>query len=142
MTIKQLSILIENRQGTLSRVLRTLAANGISIIVSTLADTDGFGIYRVICTDADRAYRALHDQGINVTLSNVFAIRLQADTPGTAAHVIDLFTAEGINIKYMYSFLFRGQGVVTLRVDNDDRAHEIVMLHKLDTLSEDVLNVK
>lgn len=139
MTIKQLSILIENRQGTLSRVLRTLADNHISIIVSTLADTDGFGIYRVICSDADRAFRALHEGGINVTLSNVFAVRLAEDTPGTAARVIDLFTTAGINIKYMYSFLLRDRGIVTLRLDQEDRAQEIVMLHKLDTVSEDEL---
>ena len=61
MTIKQLSIFMENRSGALLRVLEMLRDNGISIVVSTLGDTDGFGIYRVICNDTEKAFKLLRN---------------------------------------------------------------------------------
>lgn len=60
MTIKQLSIFIENQSGALLKVLKMLRENGISIIVSTLGDTDGFGIYRIICNDTEKALSLIH----------------------------------------------------------------------------------
>ena len=76
MTIKQLSIFMENRSGALLRILEMLRDNGISIVVSTLGDTDGFGIYRLICSDTEKAFRILRDKSLSVTISNVYAIRL------------------------------------------------------------------
>ena len=49
MTIKQLSIFIENKGGTLIKVLELLSEAGIQIIASTIADTQDYGIYRVLC---------------------------------------------------------------------------------------------
>ena len=49
MTIKQLSIFIENKEGTLTKVLDLLSKAGIQIIASTIADTKDYGIYRVLC---------------------------------------------------------------------------------------------
>lgn len=105
MTIKQLSIFIENQSGALLKVLEMLRDNGISIIVSTLGDTDGFGIYRIICNDTEKAFKILRDQNISATISNVYAIRLAENKPGAAAELVRQITAAGISIKYMYSFL-------------------------------------
>ena len=88
MTIKQLSIFMENRSGALLRILEMLRDNGISIVVSTLGDTDGFGIYRLICSDTEKAFRILRDKSISVTISNVYAIRLAGNRPGAAAEVV------------------------------------------------------
>ena len=56
MTIKQLSIFIENKGGTLIRVLDLLSQAGIQIIASTVADTKDYGIYRVLCNEPAKAY--------------------------------------------------------------------------------------
>lgn len=139
MTIKQLSIFVENRPGALVRILHMLADGGISIIVSTLGDTDGFGIYRVICTDAERAFRILREKGISATISNVYAIRLHEDKPGTAAKVMADITNAGVDVRYMYSFVFGGHGIIVFRADNTDKADEAIMLGKMDYLTEDDL---
>ena len=55
MTINQLSIFIENRSGTLIKVLQVLKQAGIQIVASTIADTAEYGIYRLICSEPLRA---------------------------------------------------------------------------------------
>ena len=88
MTVKQLSIFLENKNGTLIKVLDTLSKANIQIIASTVADTKDYGIYRVLCNNPVQAYMLLKDEGINVQLTDVFAISID-DTPGTAANAIN-----------------------------------------------------
>lgn len=140
MTIKQLSIFIENKSGALLNVLKLLRDNGISIIISNISDTLDFGIYRLICDDTDKAFRILRDKGINATVSNVFAIRLADNKVGAAADAMTLITEAGVGIKYMFSFLLDGKGVLIFRADDENKATEAVMLNKLDFLSESDLH--
>lgn len=139
MTIKQLSIFVENRSGSLATILKVLKDNDINIIASTLGDTDGFGIYRVICSDNEKAFRLLHSQGISVTLSNVYGLALRADKVGAAADVMSIIATAGVGIKYMYSFLFEGKGIMVFRTDDTDLADKTIMLEHLSCLSEDDL---
>ena len=76
MTINQLSIFIENRSGTLIKVLEVLKQSGIQIIASTIADTAEYGIYRLICSEPLRAFEELKKAGVAVAQSDVFAIEL------------------------------------------------------------------
>ena len=76
MTIHQLSIFIENKAGTLLRVLELFKEAQIQLVASTIADTVEYGIYRIICSEPSRAYQVLKDAGISVALSDVFAITL------------------------------------------------------------------
>ena len=135
MTIKQLSIFIENKSGTLIRVLNMLSKAGIQIIASTLADTKDYGIYRVLCDNPAQAYMLLKESGINVQLSDVLAISID-DTPGRAAEAISKISDAEVNILYLYSFLWKGKGVLVFRTDNNDRANEAIMLNKMTFLTE------
>jgi len=135
MTIKQLSIFIENKSGTLIKVLNTLSEAGIQIIASTLADTKDYGIYRLLCDNPAQAYILLKDSGINVQLSDVIALSID-DTPGCAAKAISKVSQAGVNILYLYSFLWRGKGVLVFRTDNTERANETIILNKLTFLTE------
>lgn len=139
MTIKQLSIFIENQSGALLRVLKMLRDNGISIIVSTLGDTDGFGIYRIICNDTEKAFKILREKNISATISNVYGIRLAENKPGAAAEVVEMMNEGGVSIKYLYSFLYAGKGIIVFRPDNNDKAEETIMLKKLDYITEEDL---
>ena len=68
MTIQQLSVFIENKSGTLQKVLNLLKEAGIQLIASTIADTVEYGIYRIICSEPKRAYETLKEAGISVAL--------------------------------------------------------------------------
>lgn len=138
MTIHQLSIFMENRSGTLIKVLEALKEANIQIVASTIADTADYGIYRLICSEPLRAYEELKKAGVAVALSDVFAIELDNE-PGRAADAIETFSKAGISITYMYSFLLNGKGILIFRTDNAEQARETIMNNKLKFISEDAL---
>lgn len=123
--MKQLSIFIENKQGTLLTVLNVLKSARIQIIASTISDTQDFGIYRIICDDPERAFIVLSEQCVSVTLTEVFAIQLE-DKPGEAARVLALFAEADINIAYMYSFLLSGKGILVFRTSDTEKTKQVI----------------
>lgn len=133
--VHQLSIFIQNKAGTLEKVLRLFKESRIQIVTTTLADTQDFGIFRVICTEPERAYLVLKEAGITVTLTQVQAIGLD-NTPGQAADALEVFATEDIEISYLYSFLLKNRGVLIFKTDNRQRGDEIIAQHKLNVLSD------
>ena len=134
MTIPQLSIFIENRSGTLIKVLDVLKQANIQIIASTIADTAEYGIYRIICSEPTRACEELKQAGIAVAISDVFAIELD-DHPGRAADAVKMFSEAGISITYMYSFLLRGKGILIFRTDDNAHAARVIEQNNLKSIA-------
>ena len=130
MTIKQLSIFIENKSGTLIKVLDMLSKAGIQIIASTVADTQEYGTFRVICDNPAKAYLLLKEEGINLQLTDVFALYVD-DKPGAAAETLKILSDAGIAISYIYTFLLNGQGVLVFRTSDMDKTNEVIALNKL-----------
>lgn len=135
MTVKQLSIFIENKEGTLTKVLDLLSKAGIQIIASTIADTKDYGIFRVLCDKPTQAYLILKENGINVQLADVIALSID-DVPGRAAEAVKTLSAANVNILYLYSFLWKGKGVLILRTDNSEKANETIIINKMSFLTE------
>ena len=138
MTIHQLSIFIENRSGTLIKVLEALKEANIQIIASTIADTAEYGILRIVCAEPMRACEELKKAGIAVAISDVFALQLD-NKPGCAADVIELFSKAGISITYIYSFLYGGKGILVFRTDNTELARETITRNNLPYIDENAL---
>ena len=138
MTIHQLSIFIENRSGTLIKVLEVLKQSGIQIIASTIADTAEYGIYRLICSEPQRAFEELKKASVAVALSDVFAIELD-NQPGRAADAIEIFSKADISIAYMYSFMLNGKGILIFRTDNAEQARETIIQNGLKVIAEEQL---
>jgi hypothetical protein len=135
MTINQLSVFIENKKGTILTVLNLLKEANIQIIASTISDTVDYGIYRIICSDPSKAYLILKDNGLSVTLSDVFAIELD-NTPGQAAAVMQVFATANISISYLYSLLVKGKGILIFRTNDTEKTREQISLHKLSFVTE------
>ena len=135
MTIKQLSIFIENKSGTLIKVLDMLSKANIQIIASTIADTKDYGIYRLLTNDSAQAYLILKESGINVQLSDVIALSID-DEPGRAANAVKQISDAGVSILYLYSFVWKGKGVLVFRTDQSEKAKETIMLNKFSFLTE------
>ena len=76
MTVHQLSVFIENKSGALVSVLRLLKQENIQLIASTIADTLDYGIFRIICSQPEKAYNVLKEAGVAVSLCEVFAVEL------------------------------------------------------------------
>ena len=135
MTIHQISIFIENRSGTMIKVLEVLKQAGIDLIASTVADTTEYGIYRIICSEPLRAHEELQKAGIVVTISDVFALELD-NKPGRAADAVRIFSEAGINLSYMYSFLLNGKGILIFRTDDNDKAKAVIQEKGLKYIEE------
>ena len=138
MTIHQLSVFIENKTGRLVKVLNVLQEAGIQIIASTVSDTVEYGLYRIICDKPTQAYRLLREQGIGVTMNDVFAIQID-NAPGQAAQLFETFSKADINISYMYSFMLKGKGIIIFRTSDTEKAREVISLNKINFISEENL---
>ena len=135
MTLNQLSIFLENRAGTLTKVLDILKDAGILIIASSIADTAQYGLLRIICTEPQRAYKELERQGVAVALSDVFAIELD-ERPGQIAEAVRGLSEAQIGIVYMYSFFIHGKGLLIIRADKTEEAREVILRSSLRCVPE------
>ena len=125
MTVNQLSIFLEKRSGTLTKVLDIMKRTGIRIIASTIADTAQYGLFRVICSNPRQAYLELVNEGFAVAMSDVFAIEME-NRPGQTADTVKCFSEAGISIIYMYSLLKDGKGILLFRTDDMETAREVI----------------
>lgn len=125
MNICQLSLFLENKPGHLNAICRTLANAGISIRNLALADTQQFGIVRLIVKDVARAREVLEKAGHIVNVHEVVAVGVE-DKPGGIANILDVIKSAGsINIEYMYAFTAdrtTHQAVLIFRFDDQDAA--------------------
>ena len=138
MTVHQISIFVENKSGTLLRVLDLFKDAGIQLIASTISDTVEYGIYRVICSDPSKAYEVLKAAGISASMYEVFAITLD-NQPGRAADAVRVLSQAGIGISYLYSFLLGGKGILVFRTDDAERTNEVILRERLASLDDEAL---
>ena len=140
MAIKQLSIFVENREGTLVKVTDAIAKAGVDIRAMSVADTNDFGIFRLIVTDHEKAKAALEDADCFVSTTEVVGVAVQ-DEPGALAKVVKILADNSINIEYMYAFITvsRQFAYVVLRVADNDAAEKILTANGIDLVStEDI----
>ena len=123
MKVKQLSLFLENKPGALSRPVKLLARAGFNILTLSLADTEQFGILRVVVRKWQQAKRVLEQAGFVVKVTNVVAIEV-ADKPGTLARILVLLEKNRVNLEYMYGFTLKmeGKGLLAFRFGDPDRA--------------------
>jgi hypothetical protein len=125
MKIQQLSLFAENRPGHIAAPCRLLASAGVDIRALSLADTQRFGILRLIVSDSVKATQMLEEAGFAVKTTEVLAVEVP-HRPGGLSEVLALFEGTTINIEYMYAFPFgRGErAILIFRFDNPDAALE------------------
>ncbi len=125
MKIHQLSLFLENRPGQLRVPCKVLGDAGIDILTMSLADTQQFGILRLIVKDWERARKVLEGAGVVVNVTEVLAIDVP-DRPGGLAQVLESFERAGLGIEYMYALAAsreRGKfATLIFRMGDADRA--------------------
>ena len=127
MSLKQISVFLENTKGSLSRITRVLSQNKIDLIALSIADTEHYGILRGIVSDTEKAVSILKEAGYTVKLTDVLAVCVP-DEPGGLASVLTLMNAADISIEYLYSFV-RSSGshaLVIFRVPDPQRAIQVL----------------
>ena len=131
MSIKQISIFLVNKPGTLKNMTGVLAANNIDMRAISLAETKEYGIARIVVDDVIHAVDILKDADCVTSVNSVIAMEIP-DEPGALDKILDVFAAVNVNIEYMYSFIIghesRSAGMI-FRV-NDTAAAETKLAAK------------
>lgn len=135
MKIHQLSMFLENKPGRLSEPCQALAQAGINILTLSLADTQQFGILRLIVRDWENAKKLLEAAGSVVNITEVVATEVE-DRPGGLADILEIIDAGGINIEYMYAFTFRSEdrAVLVFRFDDPDAAVKLLQSKNINVI--------
>ena len=122
MGIKQISVFLENTEGRLCEVTKTLADAGINLRAISIADTADFGILRVIADNTDKAVDTLSAAGFTTRQTDVVAVEID-DTPGSLAKLMELFRQSQVNIEYLYASLEGqiGKAVVIFKLRDHEK---------------------
>lgn len=123
MALKQLSVFVENKQGALVLITDKLAEKNINIRALSIADTQDFGILRLIVNDDKTAYDTLVNEGFLVKITEVVGVKI-GDEPGRLSKALDVLDKAEINMEYLYAFMTRTEkhAYVVIRVADNSAA--------------------
>ena len=106
--LKQLTVFVENKQGTLVDITDTLAVSGVNLRALSIADTQDFGLLRLIVNDNDTASSALQEKGYILKITEVIGVKI-GDQPGKLSKALSVLAEAGVNVEYLYAFMARTQ---------------------------------
>ncbi len=116
MSVKQISIFLENKKGKLAEATRLIADNNVNLKALSLADSQDFGILRIICEDPESVQEKLRDAGYITTTTDVLAAIIP-DEPGSFASIMETLTEANVEVEYTYAFLStKGGAYLIIRV--------------------------
>ena len=104
MSVKQISVFLENKAGTLGDMTQVLAENDIDMKAFSLAEASDFGIARMIVDDTYKTTQVLKSAGFISSVSTVLAVSVP-DVPGGLNSVLSALKELNINVEYMYALL-------------------------------------
>ncbi len=140
--IKQISVILENEPGTLSRVSDILGKEGINVGAISLAETTESSIIRLITDNPDKTQQVLSANGYVTKNSDVIAVETP-DHPGGLNAVLKPLATAGVNIHYLYPFLrrYRDNAILIFRVDNTEKAIEVLRDNYISVVDETIYSL-
>ena len=141
MAVRQISVFMENKVGPLAEITTLLAQHQINMRALSVAETQDFGILRIIVEEPEKVEQVLKDNQIIFRESSVLAV-LMEDRPGSMAAVVDLLAQAGIPVEYAYAFITRqaDNACLILKVKEDEAAEALLEKEGVRSLSEQELN--
>ena len=123
MAIKQLTVFVENKQGTVVSITKSLSANNVNLRALSIAETEDFGILRLIVNDEETAVKTLAAEGYLIKETDVVGVKI-GDEPGRLTAALEVLDGKGINVEYLYAFMARTEkhAYVVFRVEENAEA--------------------
>ena len=120
MAIKQLTVFVENKQGALVAVTDTLAKHNVNMRALSIAETQDFGMLRLIVNDEKTAEKILTEEGYLIKVIDVVGVKI-SDEAGKLSEALSVLDKAGINMEYLYAFMARTEkhAYVVLRVEDN-----------------------
>ena len=141
MALKQLTVFVENKQGSVVPVTDALASHNINIRALSIAETEGFGILRLIVDNEAVAEEVLMQAGYLIKITEVVGVKI-GDAPGKLTAALDVLDKANINVEYLYAFMARTEkhAYVVLRVEDNEEAESILTSAGFKMISEADIN--
>ncbi|MBE6647931.1 MAG: ACT domain-containing protein [Ruminococcaceae bacterium] len=127
MIIKQLSVFVENKPGRLAEITKIISNAGCSMEALSIADTDNFGILRLIVDDHEKALSALKENNVIASVKDVVSVKVP-DVPGGFSGMLNCLSEKGIDVSYTYAFISKSENFaqVVIRVADNEKAISIL----------------
>lgn len=141
MAIKQLTVFVQNKKGTVVSVTEILANNNINLRALSIAETQDFGILRLIVNDETAAEKVLRENGYLIKVIDVVGVKI-GDEPGKLTAALGVLDRANVNVEYLYAFMARTEkhAYVVLRVEDNEEAEEILASAGFKLISEADIN--
>ncbi len=123
MAIKQLTVYVQNKKGSMAALTDVLAENGVNIRALSIAETEDFGLLRIIVNDEEAATKILEDNGYLIKAIDVVGVKI-GDKPGALTAALNVLDKADVNVEYLYAFMARTEkhAYVVLRVEDNAKA--------------------
>ena len=141
MTVKQLSVFLENKPGKLLEFTKLLRENGIDMQALSIAEAPDFGIARVIVDDSYKAACVLKDAGLIFSITPVLAAAI-SDKVGSLCAILEVLEKYQINLEYTYAFITRKAGVayMVFRVEDNEKAVDVLAANRVHLICQEDLS--
>jgi hypothetical protein len=128
--VKQLSLFLENKPGTLAAVCQALADADINILAISVSDAVDHAVVRMVANNSRRAIHLLGEHGVLVVERDVLWLEGRS-RPGELAAIARTLAKHKVNIEYAYSATPPGaaRGAMVVRVDNLAKARRCLRDH-------------
>ncbi|MHC5082488.1 MAG: ACT domain-containing protein [Planctomycetota bacterium] len=137
MKITQISVFLENRKGRLCDVCTMLGQAGINIRALTIAETESFGVLRMVVDKPNDAVELFRKQDVTANLTEVVAVEVP-DTPGGLSQVLKVLSDNDVNVEYMYGFVEKqsDNALLVFRFDNPEKAQQVLKNNNIAVIDE------
>lgn len=141
MAIKQLTVFVENKKGTVVSVTEILSKNNINLRALSIAETEDFGILRLIVNDEAAAEKVLAENGYLIKVVDTVGVKI-GDQPGKLTAALSVLDKADINVEYLYAFMARTEkhAYVVLRVEDNAAAEAALTEAGFHLISEADIN--
>lgn len=124
--VQQISVFLENKNGSISSCCKVLKNAGINILSMVVADTQDFGILRIVTEDNEKALRELKSNNYAASMVSLVGIEMH-DRAGALADILLMLEKEDVGIEYLYSYANKnGTAVILFKTNEPDRAADIL----------------
>ena len=142
-TINQICAFMENRPGQLAEILTILSGNNINLRALNVAETEDYGILRIITDDSSATEKCLTEEGFIVSVNSVFAIAVD-DRPGGLNKLLNKLAGDGVDIEYMYS-IFRyeaGKAYMIISAKDMELMAQSLEKHNIESATNETFNIR
>ena len=137
MKLTQISVFLENKSGRLHEVCTLLGKNDINIRALTVAESDDFGVLRLVVNRPNETLAVLKENNFTANLTDIVAVEVK-DSPGGLADILGIFSENGINVEYMYGFVekFSEKALLVFRFEDTEKALEVLKRSNIKVVTE------